>query len=465
VYELMSHELEKLLGGFAADTLTAEEKQQLYKIALTDQQLFNALADEQALKELLTDPVVRRRLLQSLQAVNSSATGDSPSWFDWIRRPSGLAWAGGFAGAVLAVLLGTRVYEESLRQEASLTAKEEATPPAASEPVPAPPLTPPTMSEFKSPSSPPPMKEALTGKTSAQTPLSRTTRDERRIRRSDRDIPTPYVETDTIQTKTESVTNMLRKSADEPAPAAQQPTLSSAAPSQPASPSLQSQSEVDSTVPSQDRASLSARSLFYGTGPQDQKKSMAQEALRRERAMSESGQPPARSEITTQPFAMAKSKHASPQQPVGIRYSLTHPKSPEQLQDSATERAVRSLELTVESNQDGYLQLWSQASSSTPQLVFPITEAEQAHAKLAAYTPLTMSIPSAPGMLIIRFARTDHIPLATFDQTLLDDSTRRQLQESTMTDEPPSFQPPIHYIVNQDSSLSEIVVRIAPSQP
>ncbi|MEX5215109.1 MAG: hypothetical protein NW703_13195 [Nitrospiraceae bacterium] len=55
-------DLGKLLGGFATDTLTAEERQALFTAALRDQQLFNALADEQALKELLADPAVCRKL-------------------------------------------------------------------------------------------------------------------------------------------------------------------------------------------------------------------------------------------------------------------------------------------------------------------------------------------------------------------------------------------------------------------
>lgn len=59
---MAEHELEKLLGGFSADTLTAEEREQLYAAALHDQHLFNALADEQALKDLLADPAVRRKL-------------------------------------------------------------------------------------------------------------------------------------------------------------------------------------------------------------------------------------------------------------------------------------------------------------------------------------------------------------------------------------------------------------------
>ena len=85
---MSEHELEKLLGGFAADTLTPEEKQALYTAALQDQQLFNALADEQALKELLSDPNVRRRLLTSLKQKRASDTDGSLSWLDWFRRPA-----------------------------------------------------------------------------------------------------------------------------------------------------------------------------------------------------------------------------------------------------------------------------------------------------------------------------------------------------------------------------------------
>ena len=87
---MAEHELEKLLGGFAADTLTPEERQKLFTAALQDQQLFNALADEQALKELLTDPIVRRRLLDVLQQTSPSRAGGSLSWLDWFRRPTGL---------------------------------------------------------------------------------------------------------------------------------------------------------------------------------------------------------------------------------------------------------------------------------------------------------------------------------------------------------------------------------------
>ncbi|TKS58631.1 MAG: hypothetical protein EWM72_02872 [Nitrospira sp.] len=140
---MSEHELEKLLGGFAADTLTAEERKLLYSAALQDQQLFNALADEQVLKELLADPAVRRRLLQSLNKPSTSGAGSSLSWLDWFRRPASLAFAGGLAVAAFAVLLGTKIYQDSLEQAVRSVATEESTPvsppasvPSTSQPAP-----------------------------------------------------------------------------------------------------------------------------------------------------------------------------------------------------------------------------------------------------------------------------------------------------------------------------------------
>lgn len=59
-------DLEKLLGGYATGTLTAEERQALYEAALEDQRLFDALSREEALRSLLSDPAARARLLAAL---------------------------------------------------------------------------------------------------------------------------------------------------------------------------------------------------------------------------------------------------------------------------------------------------------------------------------------------------------------------------------------------------------------
>jgi hypothetical protein len=59
-------EAERLLGGYAAGILTATEKQVLFSAALAHQDVFDALMDEEALRELLADPEVRQKLLQVL---------------------------------------------------------------------------------------------------------------------------------------------------------------------------------------------------------------------------------------------------------------------------------------------------------------------------------------------------------------------------------------------------------------
>ena len=97
-------EIKKLLGGYATGTLTAEEQQALFAAALEDQEIFDTLAREQALRDLLSDPASRAHLLAAL---------DTPvrrtfHFWEWLRRPAvaGLAVAGIGGIAVLAVWQG-----------------------------------------------------------------------------------------------------------------------------------------------------------------------------------------------------------------------------------------------------------------------------------------------------------------------------------------------------------------------
>ena len=52
-------EVRQLLGGYASGTLSEAERKLLFAAALDDQELFDAMADEQALKDLLDDPESR----------------------------------------------------------------------------------------------------------------------------------------------------------------------------------------------------------------------------------------------------------------------------------------------------------------------------------------------------------------------------------------------------------------------
>ena len=90
-------EVQKLLGGYATGTLTAEEQQALFEAALDDQELFDTLAREQGLRDLLRDPSAKAELLAALD--ERPARG----LLAWLRRPTiaGLAMAGVAAIAVV----------------------------------------------------------------------------------------------------------------------------------------------------------------------------------------------------------------------------------------------------------------------------------------------------------------------------------------------------------------------------
>src|ERR1035441_748727 len=100
-------DIKKLLGGYATGTLTTEEQQALFAAALEDQELFDALAREQSLRDLLRDPAARAELLCALDTPASRPGG----FWQWLRRPIvvGLATADVAAPTIAAVWQGTRL--------------------------------------------------------------------------------------------------------------------------------------------------------------------------------------------------------------------------------------------------------------------------------------------------------------------------------------------------------------------
>ena len=92
-------EIQKLLGGYATGTLTAEEQRALYEAALTDQELFDAMAREEALREVLSDPASRAQLLAAIEEA-------PPKWYQrWWRPMVVMATA---AGLIVTLMLYTR---------------------------------------------------------------------------------------------------------------------------------------------------------------------------------------------------------------------------------------------------------------------------------------------------------------------------------------------------------------------
>jgi hypothetical protein len=127
-------EVHKLLGGYATGTLTPEEQEVLFAAALEDQEIFDALAREQGLRDLLRDPAARGHLLAAL-----NERPDRGFW-GWLQPPviAGLAMAG---IAVLAVVAwqATRPGPPAPLEMAQVRpGPSEALPPAAPAPSPMP---------------------------------------------------------------------------------------------------------------------------------------------------------------------------------------------------------------------------------------------------------------------------------------------------------------------------------------
>jgi hypothetical protein len=110
----MATSWEHLLGGYATNTLTDQEKRQLFEAALHDQTLFDALADEEALKAMLADPEARHRILASLRTKeHPDGVGKSRGGgWGWFREPSRLAWAGSLAALGLVLIFGWQMEKE-----------------------------------------------------------------------------------------------------------------------------------------------------------------------------------------------------------------------------------------------------------------------------------------------------------------------------------------------------------------
>jgi hypothetical protein len=93
----MKQTAKRLLGGHVFGTLTQEEQRELHRTALDDQEVFDALVDDEPLREALADPVVRRDLLELL---------DKPTILDrlrgWLSQPATL---GHLSAATLAMFL------------------------------------------------------------------------------------------------------------------------------------------------------------------------------------------------------------------------------------------------------------------------------------------------------------------------------------------------------------------------
>ena len=121
--------------------------------------------------------------------------------------------------------------------------------------------------------------------------------------------------------------------------------------------------------------------------------------------------------------------------------------------DAATaSKSIPSVSLTVEANQDAYLQVWKAVGSSMPQLLWPKKETGQVSLKIIAGQRQHISLPmeSGPITLTVRLSRTPFGPITRQEAVMFERLSPNQLQESITASNQPGSQERATYVVNQD---------------
>jgi len=90
-------DVRKLIGGYATGSLSEAERKLLFEAALKDDELFDEIAGEQVLKEILEEPGARQRLLSAL---GTDAKSVKAPW--WSRS---WPWMGGAVTVAVAIII------------------------------------------------------------------------------------------------------------------------------------------------------------------------------------------------------------------------------------------------------------------------------------------------------------------------------------------------------------------------
>jgi hypothetical protein len=127
-------DIPKLLGGYATNTLTPEERQALFEAALQDQELFDALAAEEALRETLEDPSARNRIERAIEERPQSWLSRVSAAF---RTPRIWALSASLAAAVIIGSVAIQLNRKDAARIETAALKTPAQPPVAAPAVPA----------------------------------------------------------------------------------------------------------------------------------------------------------------------------------------------------------------------------------------------------------------------------------------------------------------------------------------
>ena len=214
---------------------------------------------------------------------------------------------------------------------------------------------------------------------------------------------------------------------------------------------------------------VSARALFYAAN--ETRQDQARIAREKDRAMKPLAESAPQANRLGRPLegfsqpgkAVGTIGHLKP---LGLRYSFVvrGTDGQEREVDAATaSKSPAPIFLTMEANQEAYLQVWKTAGSSTPQLLWPEKETGQISLKITARQRQYISLPmeSGPVTLTVRLSRVPPGPTTRHEGATFDRLSLNQLQESITANNQPGSKERATYVVTQDpSTTAQITVEI-----
>jgi hypothetical protein len=371
------------------------------------------------------------------------------------------------------VVLGIKIYQDSLKQAAQSFTTEETKPAAPSAPAPsAPQPVPPQVAEPQAKakeniapaidlakkdtlvdklakrerSAPPPSKEERASDVASQDLKQR--REQEEVRRQ---AETPVEALS--RTAEEVADKKLAKTSAPPAASAPAPV----------------QAPANGPFAGALTQALSARTLFYaGDATRQDTGTIAPEKERAMKPLAESEPQVNRLERKMDQFSQGGKAAGTAAQlkPLGLRHSFVVRGTDGQDQEVDAATALKSTDpvhLTVEANQDAYLQVWKTIGSSTPQLLLPEKDTGQISLRIAAgqRRNIPLSTGSEPVTLTVRLSRVPFGPITRQEAAMFDRISPYQLQESITAGGTTASQEQATYIVNQDpASTAQISVEI-----
>jgi hypothetical protein len=276
-------------------------------------------------------------------------------------------------------------------------------------------------------------------------------------------------EQDEVRGQAKAPVAAFSKSAEEVSNSADQKLAATSAPPATAPEPKQIQAPAGGRVAATVTPALSARALFYGGEPgRADTRAMAKEQEQAMKPLAESAPQAGRLERKMDQFALAGKSGGTATQlrPLGLRYSFVVGGTDGQDREVDAATAAKStvpVRLTVEANQDAYLQVWKTVGSSMPRLLLPEKETGQISLKMTAGQRQHFPLSTESGTVILtaRLSRVPFGPITRQEAAISDRLSPTQLQESITASSQTGSQEYATYVVSQDlSTTAQVAVGI-----